>query len=61
MSRLARGTHDECNPDTRGYGLDIIDWDELNLEIDDLCAAFKAVQPNVLPIYPSKALPDLVR
>jgi hypothetical protein len=56
-----RGRVDERPLEPDGYSLDLLEWDELNVEIDDLCAAFKEVQPNVLPIYPSTGPPQRVR
>lgn len=47
-----RGRISELAPDTRGYSLDPLDWDELNAAIDNFCAAFKAAEPDELPICP---------
>lgn len=35
------------SPHTQGYPLTMIDWDELNTAIDELCAQFKAAQPEI--------------
>ena len=59
-TRLGRGRFEEDPGATVAYSLDLLDWDQLNVAIDDLCATFNDAQSNVRPIDPSLARPDQV-